>query len=55
MKGIGTPESHEMSPCLPTERSLELRRHVSCLWSIRVDGEVMFVGPVASYVVYVAR
>ena len=44
------PDSHEMNPyTLPTEALLESCRQTTCLWTVRVDGEVAVVGTVAKH------
>ena len=50
MKEISAPDPHEVNPyALPTKRLLELCCLITCLWFIRVDGEIMVEGPVAIY------
>ena len=50
MKESSTPDSHEVNPdTLPTEPFLELYHPILQLWFIQVNGEIMVIGPVATY------
>ena len=49
-KEPNTPDSHKMNPyTLPTVCLLEFCCLVSCPWFIRVDGEVVIVGPITIF------